>query len=69
VVLTSHIAAAEAAVAPAEKENHGSRRGQRERIKVFQLYNGFAPAMANVLTGVLQREACGSPWMSGRTRS
>jgi type II secretory pathway component GspD/PulD (secretin) len=51
VVLTSQIASA----APAEKKT-GAAGEAEERFKVFQLVNGSAPAMANVLSSVLQRE-------------
>jgi len=58
VVLTSHIAAAPAqkAAAPAEKKTGAVAPEAEETIKVFQLVNGSAPAMANVLTGILPRE-------------
>lgn len=51
VVLTASVAAA----APAEKRT-GALQEAEERLKVFQVVNGSAPAMANVLMSVLQRE-------------
>lgn len=57
VVLTSHVAAAPAAAAPAAAANKQTAAPVNdETLKILQLFHASAPAMANILNDVLNRE-------------
>jgi len=51
-VLTTQVAAA----APPADKRTGAVQEADETFKVFQVINGSAPALANVINGVLQRK-------------